>query len=117
MAMRRQARTPEERDERMRDIRAAALDVFSAKGFSAARIDDIAAAAGVAKGTIYLYFNSKEDLLEAIVKSTIGVLLDTFEQAVAVSMSSSGATASHMLRLVGQALAHAIEDADRRRVL
>jgi len=97
----------------MRAIRAAALDVFAAKGFSAARLDDVAAAAGVAKGTIYLYFSSKEDLLEAIVRSTIGVLLDNYEQAAA----ASNAPASQMLRMVGQALAYAIEDPDRRRIL
>jgi AcrR family transcriptional regulator len=97
----------------MRAIRAAALDVFAAKGFSAARLDDVAAAAGVAKGTIYLYFSSKEDLLEAIVRSSIGALLDNYEQAAAVS----NATASQLLRMVGQALAHAIEDPDRRRIL
>lgn len=52
--MRKQARTEAEREERMRSIRAAALDVFAAKGFAAARLDDIAKQAGVAKGTIYL---------------------------------------------------------------
>ncbi len=111
--MRRQARTEAERDARMLAIRAAALDVFSSKGFAAARLDDVAAAAGVAKGTIYLYFKSKEDLLKAIVRSTIGVTLDGFEQAVA----ASPAPASQMLRMMGTVLATAIEDRDRRRVL
>ncbi len=111
--MRKQARTEAEREERMRTIRAAALDVFAAKGFAAARLDDVARAAGVAKGTIYLYFKSKEDLFEAIVKSTIGVVLADFEQAVA----ASPAPASEMLRMMGRVLANAIEDGDRRRVL
>jgi AcrR family transcriptional regulator len=111
--LRKQARTEAEREERMRSIRAAALDVFSAKGFAAARLDDIAKAAGVAKGTIYLYFASKEDLLESIVKSTIGAVLANFEQAVA----TSPAPASALLRLMGQVIGVAIEDGDRRRVL
>jgi AcrR family transcriptional regulator len=111
--MRKQARTEAEREERMRSIRAAALDVFAAKGFAAARLDDIAKQAGVAKGTIYLYFASKEDLLEAIVKSTIGAVLANVEQAVA----ASPAPASEMLRMIGQILGAAIEDDDRRRVL
>jgi AcrR family transcriptional regulator len=97
----------------MRSIRAAALDVFSAKGFAAARLDDIAKEAGVAKGTIYLYFASKEDLLEAIVTSTIGAVLANAEQAVA----ASPAPASQLLRMMGQFIGAAIEDADRRRVL
>lgn len=111
--MTRQARTDAEREDRMRAISAAALDVFSAKGFAAARLDDVAAAAGVAKGTIYLYFKSKEDLLESIVQNTIGVTLQNFEQAVA----ASPAPASLLLRLMGQTIATALEDRDRRRVL
>ena len=111
--MRKQARTEAEREERMRSIRAAALDIFAAKGFAAARLDDIAKQAGVAKGTIYLYFASKEDLLEAIVKSTIGAVLANVEQAVA----ASPAPASEMLRMIGQTLGAAIEEDDRRRVL
>ena len=78
--MGRPARSLKERRQRMRAIRAAALDVFAAKGFSAARLEDVAQAAGVAKGTIYLYFKSKEDLLESIVKSTIGVTLAGVER-------------------------------------
>src|SRR5208282_572261 len=112
-SIRKQVRTEAEREERTRTIRAAALDIFAARGFAAARLDDVAQAAGVAKGTIYLYFKSKEDLFEAIVKSTIGVVLANFEQAVAVSPAS----ASEMLRMMGRVIANAIEDGDRRRVL
>jgi AcrR family transcriptional regulator len=102
-----------ERADRMRAIRAAALAVFAAKGFSAARLDDVAAAAGVAKGTIYLYFRSKEDLLEAIVKSTIGVVLENVERAVA----ASPAPASELLRLIGQTVIAGVLDPERRQVL
>jgi AcrR family transcriptional regulator len=111
--MARQARTPAEREDRMRKIRAAALDLFAAKGFSAARLEDVAAGAGVAKGTIYLYFSSKQDLLEAIVASTIGASLARVEQAV----GDSPAPASELLRLLGRAVAMAVQDPDRRRVL
>jgi AcrR family transcriptional regulator len=111
--MRKTARTEAEREDRMRAIRVAALDVFSAKGFAAARLEDVAGAAGVAKGTIYLYFKSKEDLFEAIVKTTIGAQLDTFEQTV----TASPASASLLLRMMGQFVATAIEDPDRRRVV
>jgi AcrR family transcriptional regulator len=111
--MARQARTKADRDDRIRAIQAGALDVFAAKGFSAARLDDIAAAAGIAKGTIYLYFKSKDELFEAIVKSTIGVTLGHVEQAVA----ASPAPASQLLRLVGQAIASALDDPDGKRVV
>jgi AcrR family transcriptional regulator len=49
----------------------AALDEFSAKGFAAARMDDVAAKAGVAKGTIYLYFKDKEALFQELVRTSL----------------------------------------------
>ena len=52
----RAARQAERRDA----ILAAALEEFSARGFAATRLDDVARRAGVAKGTIYLYFGDKE---------------------------------------------------------
>jgi AcrR family transcriptional regulator len=47
----------------------AALDIFVKKGFAATRLDDVAAKAGVSKGTIYLYFKNKEALFKAVVES------------------------------------------------
>ena len=49
----------------------AALDVFVEKGFAAARMEDVAARAGVAKGTIYLHFKDKEGLFEEIVRTML----------------------------------------------
>ncbi len=63
---RRAGRTaPEERQEH---ILAAALEVFSEHGFAAARLDDVAQRAGVAKGTLYLYFPDKETLFESMLQ-------------------------------------------------
>ena len=50
------------------EIIAAALGVFAEKGFAAARLDEIAARAGVSKGALYLYFETKEDLFRAVVQ-------------------------------------------------
>ncbi len=50
----------------------AALDLFVAKGFAATRAEEVAAKAGVSKGTLFLYFKSKEELFEAVVRETIG---------------------------------------------
>jgi len=55
--------------ERRQAVIAAATEVFVAKGFAAARIEDVAARAGVAKGTVYLSFADKEALFEAAVKA------------------------------------------------
>jgi Bacterial regulatory proteins, tetR family len=49
----------------------AALTVFSERGFEAARLDDIAVRAGVAKGTLYLYFDDKEGLFEEVVRGAV----------------------------------------------
>jgi AcrR family transcriptional regulator len=57
--------------ERRQAIVDAALAEFSAKGFAAARLEDIAASAGVGKGTIYLYFNDKEALFQELVRTSI----------------------------------------------
>jgi AcrR family transcriptional regulator len=58
-------------EDRPREICAAALDVFSEKGFAAAKLDEIAARAGVSKGTLYLYFKDKADLFRAVVRDSI----------------------------------------------
>lgn len=49
----------------------AALELFIEKGFSATRVDDIAQRAGISKGAVYLYFPSKESLLEGLVRRAI----------------------------------------------
>ena len=60
-------------------ILAAALEEFSARGFAAARLDDIAHRAGVAKGTIYLYFRDKETLFQELVRSALGPVVGSLE--------------------------------------
>jgi AcrR family transcriptional regulator len=64
-------------------ILAAALDEFSARGFAAARLDDVARRAGVAKGTIYVHFRDKETLFEELVRSALVPVIMAAEAAVA----------------------------------
>ncbi|KAB8194881.1 TetR family transcriptional regulator [Nonomuraea phyllanthi] len=54
-----------DRTARRQEILDAAVRVFARKGFATSRIEDVAAAAGIAKGTVYLYFDSREALLAA----------------------------------------------------
>ena len=54
----------------------AALTVFAERGFEAARLDDVAAQAGVAKGTLYLYFKDKEALFEEVVRSAASPIVE-----------------------------------------
>ena len=60
----------ERQTDRRRQILGAAVKVFAAKGFHAARVGDIAEEAGVAYGLVYHYFSSKDELLETIFRST-----------------------------------------------
>src|SRR5215213_2373953 len=59
------------KDARPGEIVEAALRVFGEKGFAAARLDEIAARAGVSKGALYLYFETKEDLFRAVVTDAV----------------------------------------------
>ncbi len=59
------------KDERPAEILEAGFREFADKGFLATRLDDVAARAGVAKGTVYLYYESKEALFEAAVRSRV----------------------------------------------
>lgn len=70
-------------DKRERILRAA-IRVFARKGFYATRVSEIAKAAGVADGTIYLYFKNKDDVLVSIFQDRIGKLL-TFLREVAAN--------------------------------
>jgi TetR/AcrR family transcriptional regulator len=66
------------KERRPAELLAAALDSFVEHGYAATRLDDIAARAGVSKGTLYLYFANKEELFKALVRENIVSLLDRF---------------------------------------
>jgi AcrR family transcriptional regulator len=59
------------KDARPGEVLEAALEVFAEKGFAMTRMEDVAARAGVSKGTVYLYYPSKEALFEAMVRAAI----------------------------------------------
>ncbi len=69
-------------DKRERILKAA-IRVFARKGFYSTRVSEIAKAAGVADGTIYLYFKNKDDVLISIFQDRISKLLEVLTEAVA----------------------------------
>lgn len=72
---------PEKRDK----ILIAALKIFSRKGFYKSRVSEIAEEAGVADGTIYLYFKNKDDLLISIFEEKIGELIRRLNEKLAMA--------------------------------
>jgi AcrR family transcriptional regulator len=74
---------------RPRELLDAALAVFVEKGFDAARTDEIAARAGASKGTLYLYFRGKEDLLKTLIEQRFSLRIAVPEhEALADDRSS-----------------------------
>lgn len=59
------------KEARPAELTAAALELFIANGYAATRLEDVAAHAGVSKGTLYLYFESKEALFKAVIREGI----------------------------------------------
>ncbi len=72
--------------QRREAILAAALEEFSASGFAATRLEDVARRAGVAKGTIYLHFRDKEALFQELVRATVVPLVATLEKLPPVDL-------------------------------
>lgn len=78
------------------EILSAALDCFAERGFAATRLEDVAARAGVTKGTLYLYFPGKEELFKALVRQELLPNIERLEAAAA----GPGSAAEMLGRLV-----------------
>jgi TetR/AcrR family transcriptional regulator, fatty acid metabolism regulator protein len=81
--------------DRRRQILAAAVKVFAEKGFHEARVGDIAEEAGIAYGLVYHYFDSKEELLETIFRTTWTEMLARVEE-----VETAGVPAAEAVRQV-----------------
>ena len=88
------------KEERPSDIVAAALTVFAEKGFAGAKMDDIAARAGLSKGAVYLYFTTKEDVFRAVVEQAVVPNIDALGKTLlALDMSFPDRVRSLLPRL------------------
>lgn len=85
------------REVRVADIKAAALRLFSLKGFAGSSMEDIAAGAGVAKATVYLYFQSKEALLHTCVMEALKPSDTVIRRIV---LNQNGSTANKLRRVL-----------------
>ena len=85
------------KEARPGEIVAAALELFVERGFAATKLADVARRAGVTKGTVYLYFDSKEALFKAVVRETI---VPVIAQGEALAQSFAGSARELLEQLV-----------------
>ena len=85
------------KEARPAELLDAALALFVEKGFAATRSEEVAKAAGVSKGTLYLYFPSKEELLKAVIQHFLGTEIET---GVAEAAAADGPVAESMEKLL-----------------
>jgi len=93
---------PRPRWERRKDARpvellAAALQLFVEKGYAGTRLEDVAAQAGVSKGTLYLYFENKEELFKAVVRENVVALISRSADEVSHYTGSSTELVAYLI--------------------
>ena len=94
-----QAKRERRKEARPGELLDAALDLFVEKGFAATRAEEVAARAGVSKGTLFLYFPSKEELFKAVVRENISGRFDEWNQEFQAFEGSSADLVRSCLRL------------------
>jgi TetR/AcrR family transcriptional regulator len=92
------AKRERRKEARPGELLDAALDLFVEKGFAATRAEEVAARAGVSKGTLFLYFQSKEDLFKAVVRENISGHIKAFDAAFDSFDGSSGDMVAQCMR-------------------
>jgi AcrR family transcriptional regulator len=89
------------KDARVPEILDAALACFAEKGFAGTRMDDVAARAGISKGTIYLYFESKEAVFKALARQSIGAQLEGVQSYLNAFEGSSADLLRFVITTIG----------------
>lgn len=90
------------KEERPGEILKAALECFAESGFAATKLDEIAKRAGVTKGTLYLYFQSKEDIFKSVVREEIVKNIAHVEEIAADESHSSAEILEQMFKFWAQ---------------
>ena len=85
------------KEARPGELVAAALDLFVEKGFAATRAEEVAARAGVSKGTLFLYFRTKEDLFKAVIQENIAKVLLEGQQELGSFTGSTSEMVHYMM--------------------
>lgn len=96
------------------EILQAAIEEFAENGFAAAKIEAIAHRAGVAKGTVYLYYSTKEDLFEAIVRDRVSPV---FRLIFGIVKLWPGSQAALLKQILTRVYSEIVENEVRRMIL
>jgi AcrR family transcriptional regulator len=102
------------KEARPSEIVEAARQEFVARGFGASKVEEIAARAGVSKGTVYLYFPTKEALFEAVMRANV---LTVIEGAAAIVDAGTDVPAPALLRFLLETMYRELVGTDRRRLM
>jgi AcrR family transcriptional regulator len=86
------------KEARPRELLDAALDLFVEKGFAATRSEEVAVRAGVSKGTLFLYFPSKQELFKAVIRENIAQLFPLWQQEYEQFVGSSADMLRYAMR-------------------
>ena len=90
MSPRNKEQSKEIRDQRQQELRRSAVQMFSQKGFAAAKISDITSNAHLSHGLFYHYFSSKEELYREVIRDTLHDFIDLVEEAIELDTSALG---------------------------
>lgn len=102
------------KEARPAEIVEAARKCFIENGFGATRIEDVAKGAGVSKGTVYLYFDSKEALFEAVVRAQLSPIIDSVAAAIEADPNTP---AVDQLTFVARTMYREMVGTDRRKLM
>lgn len=92
------------KEARPGELLAAGLALFVEKGYAATRVEEVASRAGVSKGTLFLYFSSKEELFKAVVRENISSRFPQWSAEVDSFVGSSADLLRHSLQTWWQAV-------------
>src|SRR4051794_15446831 len=92
------AKRERRKEARPGELLDAALDLFVEKGFAATRAEEVAARAGVSKGTLFLYFPSKEELFKAVVRENISGRFAEWQEEVETLEGTTPQMVRHLLQ-------------------
>ncbi len=102
------------KEARPSEILQAALLEFSENGFAGAKIEAIAARAGVAKGTVYIYYSTKEEIFEAIVRAKVSPV---FNLIAGIVKLWPGSQATLLKKIITRFYSEMVENDERRMIL